>query len=190
MDMYLCTYYSVFCNSINAILSTFMFSLQVRCRSKQFFVGPPPAKVAAILNWKRPRKNNYSLRDQTQFYYYSTTNTRTEAINHTVETASPSFMEANSSILAVIEAVVIVSSVSAASTRHKRSAFASLRPILASGSIHIYTTTPKIQSEPKKKRLWKGFFHGKKNYNQVIRHRHFIWSAAYPNKMNKALFKI
>ena len=69
------------------------------------------------------------------FYYYST-NTRTEAINHTVETASPSFMEANSSsILAVIEAVVIVSCVSAASTRHKRSAFASLRPILASGSI-------------------------------------------------------
>ena len=92
----------------------------------------------------QPRINNDSLRNQTLILlYYSTTTTtntrRTEAINHTytVETASPSFMEANSSssILAVIEAVVIVSCVSAASTRHKRSAFASLRPILASGSI-------------------------------------------------------
>ena len=87
----------------------------------------------------QPRINNDSLRNQTPILlYYSTTRT-TEAINHTytVETASPSFMEANSSssILAVIEAVVIVSCVSAASTRHKRSAFASLRPILASGSI-------------------------------------------------------
>ena len=89
------------------------------------------------------RINNDSLRNQTPillYYSTTTTNTRTtEAINHTytVETASPSFMEANSSssILAVIEAVVIVSCVSAASTRHKRSAFASLRPILASGSI-------------------------------------------------------
>ena len=91
----------------------------------------------------QPRINNDSLRNQTPIllYYSTTTNARTtEAINHTytVETASPSFMEANSSsssILAVIEAVVIVSCVSAASTRHKRSAFASLRPILASGSI-------------------------------------------------------
>ena len=91
----------------------------------------------------QPRINNDSLRNQTLILlYYSTTTTNartTEAINHTytVETASPSFMEANSSssILAVIEAVVIVSCVSAASTRHKRSAFASLRPILASGSI-------------------------------------------------------
>ena len=90
----------------------------------------------------QPRINNDSLRNQTPillYYSTTTTNTRTtEAINHTytVETASPSFMEANSSsILAVIEAVVIVSCVSAASTRHKRSAFASLRPILASGSI-------------------------------------------------------
>ena len=91
----------------------------------------------------QPRMNNDSLRNQTLILlYYSTTTTNartTEAINHTytVETASPSFMEANSSssILAVIEAVVIVSCVSAASTRHKRSAFASLRPILASGSI-------------------------------------------------------
>ena len=91
----------------------------------------------------QPRINNDSLRNQTPILlYYSTTTTNartTEAINHTytVETASPSFMEANSSssILAVIEAVVIVSCVSAASTRHKRSAFASLRPILASGSI-------------------------------------------------------
>ena len=94
----------------------------------------------------QPRINNDSLRNQTPILlYYSTTTTTTnarttEAINHTytVETASPSFMEANSSsssILAVIEAVVIVSCVSAASTRHKRSAFASLRPILASGSI-------------------------------------------------------
>ena len=150
-------YYSVFCNSINATFNIYVF-ITGKMQFKTIFCKAAAWKSCCNTKWKKdPEKIIILFVTKPQFYCYSTTNTRTEAINHTVETASPSFMEANSSILAVIEAVVIVSSVSAASTRHKRSAFASLRPILASGSIHIYNHTKNTVWAGKKDTLKGGF---------------------------------